>query len=73
MVDTTSRSRYYPGLGDGSLDPAMVDKIRAYAAAHVAAGSRRASDTAIANVLYRVKVRNERLPAVDAWLQTHGG
>ena len=42
MVDTTSRSRYYPGLGYGSLDPAMVSKIKAYAAAHVAAGSRRA-------------------------------
>jgi len=73
MVDTTSRSRYYPGLGYGSLDPAMVGKIKAYAAAHVAAGSRRASDTAIANVQYRIKVRNERLPAVDGWLQKHGG
>jgi aminopeptidase N len=30
MVDTTSRSRYYPSLGYGSLDPAMVGKIKAY-------------------------------------------
>ena len=72
-VDTTSRSRYYPALGDGSLDLAMVDKIKAYAEAHVAASSRRAAGTAIANVIYRVKVRNERLPAVDAWLHKHGG
>lgn len=72
-VDSTSRSRYYPGLAGGSLDPAMVEKIRAYAQAHVAAGSRRAADTAVANVAYRIQVREQRLPAVDAWLARHGG
>ncbi|MBF6023715.1 M1 family metallopeptidase [Lysobacter niastensis] len=72
-VDSTSRSRYYPALANRSLDPSMTGKIRAYADAHVAAGSRRASETAIADVQYRIKVRSERLPAVDAWLQAHGG
>lgn len=71
-VDSTSRSRYYPGLANGSLDAATVEKINAYAKAYVAAGSRRAADTAVANVIYRLKVRNERLPAVDAWLRKHG-
>lgn len=71
-VDSTSRSRYYPGLAGGSLDPAMIEKIRAYAQAHVAAGSRRAADTAVANVAYRIQVREQRLPAVDAWLAKHG-
>ena len=73
VLDTTSRSRYYPRLGSGSLDPAMVAKLRDYADAHVAAGSRRATETAIANVLYRQQVREQRLPAIDAWLATHGG
>jgi aminopeptidase N len=70
-VDTTSASRYYPGLGGNSLDPAMVGKLKAFADQHIAAGSRRATDTAIANIEYRSKVKRERLPEVDAWLATH--
>ena len=72
-VDSSSRSRYFPGLGNSSLDPAMVGKIRAYADAHLAAGARRPAETAIANIVYRSKVRSERLPAVDAWLEKNGG
>ncbi|MFC3813944.1 M1 family metallopeptidase [Lysobacter sp. GCM10012299] len=71
-VDSSSRSRYYPGLANSSLDPAMVGKIQSYAEQHLAAGSRRDANTAVANVIYRVKVRNERLPAVDAWLKKNG-
>lgn len=71
-VDSTSRSRYYPALGNRSLDPAMIGKIRAFADAHIAAGSRRAAETVIANVVYRSKVRKERLPEVDAWLKKNG-
>ncbi len=71
-VDTTSRSRYYPGLAGGSHDPAMVGKLKAYADAHVAASSRRATDSTIVNIEYGIKVRRERLPQVDAWLKKHG-
>ncbi len=71
-VDSSSRSRYYPGLANASLDPAMVGKIQSYAERNLAAGSRRDANTAMANVTYRVKVRNERLPAVDAWLKKNG-
>ncbi|HEY0659877.1 MAG TPA: M1 family metallopeptidase [Lysobacter sp.] len=71
-VDAMSRSRWYPGLGSNSLDPATVTKIKAFADAHIAASSRRAAETAIANIEYRVKVRRERLPSIDAWLQKKG-
>jgi len=71
-VDTTSLSRYYPGLARNSLDPATVDKLKAFAEQYIAASSRRATDTAIANIQYRVKVRKERLPAIDAWLKSNG-
>ncbi|KFN43652.1 M1 family metallopeptidase [Arenimonas oryziterrae] len=70
-VDSTSRSRYYPGLAGGSADPAMIAKIRAYAAANLAEGSRRDAETAVAGITYRIKIRRERLPAVDAWLAKH--
>ncbi|GAB3089747.1 M1 family metallopeptidase [Lysobacter terrae] len=70
-VDTTSLSRYYPRLANNSLDPATIAKLTAFAEHYIAAGSRREFDTAIANIQYRVKVRGERLPAIDAWLQQH--
>jgi len=72
-IDSSSLSRYYPGLGNSSLDAAMVGKIKAYANAHLAAGSRRPAETVIANVQYRIKVRNERLPVISAWLDKNGG
>jgi len=72
-VDTTSLSRYYPRLASNSLDPATVGKLKAFADKYIAASSRRATDTAIANIEYRMKVRNERMPAIDAWLQRHQG
>ena len=73
LVDSTSRSRYYPGVGGGSHDPAMVGKIRAYAEKYIAPTSRRDAETAIAGIQYRVKVRNERIPAILEWLKSHGG
>jgi hypothetical protein len=71
-VDTTSLSRYYPGLASWSLEPATVGKLKAFADKYIAASSHRATDTAIANIEYRIKVRNERLPAIDAWLEKNG-
>jgi aminopeptidase N len=70
-VDNTSLSRYYPRLGGGSADPAMVGKLDAYAKANLPAGARRDVDTAMASIQYRIKVRSERLPAIDAWLASH--
>lgn len=72
-VDSTSSSRYYPALANQSLDPAMVGKLRAYADKYLSAGSRRPTETAIATIEYRTKVKRERLPAIDAWLEKHGG
>ena len=71
-VDSTSRSEYYPGLTSYSLDPATIGKIKAFAKAHIAAGSRRDADAAVSNIVYRIKLRNERLPAIDAWLKRNG-
>lgn len=68
-VDASARSRYYPGLASRSVDPAMIGKIRSYADAHLAASSRRDAETAVARINYRIKVRAERLPAIDARLQ----
>jgi len=73
LVDNSSRSRYYPRLGSASYNPAMVDKINAYANQYLAAGSRRDAETAVASIKYRIMIRNERMPDVDAWLTKNGG
>ena len=72
LVDTTSRARYYPGLGGSANDLAMVDKILAFADKHIAPTSRRPAETAIAGIRTRLKLRAQQLPQVDAWLQEHG-
>ena len=67
-VDATSRSRYVPGLAGSATTPAMIEKVRAYAEAHIAPEARRDADTAIAAITDRIKVRRERMPEIDAWL-----
>ena len=67
-IDATSRSRYFPGLGGRSADPAMVAKLNAYAEQYLAADARGDVKNAIASIQYRIKVRKERLPQIDAWL-----
>jgi len=70
-TDATSRSRFFPGLARRSADPAMVAKLNTYADQHLAADARGDVKTAIASIGYRVKLRKERLPEIDAWLAHH--
>ncbi|MBC7456571.1 MAG: M1 family metallopeptidase [Massilia sp.] len=70
-VDASSRSRYFPRLAAGSSEPATIAKLNDYANAHLAAGARRDADTAIVGIRDRIKVREGRLPMIDAWLATH--
>jgi aminopeptidase N len=63
--------RFYPGLATDSLDAAMIGKLQAYAREHIEPALRRDTDTAIANIEYRRRIHDERLPAIDAWLQAH--
>ncbi|MFT3762600.1 MAG: M1 family metallopeptidase [Pseudoxanthomonas sp.] len=69
LVDSTSRSRYYPALGSGSNDPKMVDKLKDYADKYIAPTSRRDTETAIAGIQNRIKLNAARRPEIDAWLE----
>lgn len=72
FVDSTSSSRYYPMLARNSVNEATIAKIQAFAEKNIAASSRRVSDSVVAGIKYRIQVRKERLPAVDAWLKANG-
>jgi aminopeptidase N len=73
IVDGASRSRYFPGLGGRSADPAMIGKLQAYAKQYLPADAQGDTKTAIASIEYRIKVRSKRLPEIDAWLKQHAG
>ncbi len=71
-VDSSSRTRFIPTLGQASSNPATAEKIKAYAAANLAEGSRKEADKAAASVLNRAKIRQDRLPAITAWVAKNG-
>jgi aminopeptidase N len=73
IVDGASRSRYFPGLGGRSADPAMIGKLQAYAKQYLPADAQGDTKQAIAAIEYRIKVRTKRLPQIDAWLKQHAG
>lgn len=72
LVDSTSRARFYPGLGSSARDLAMVAKINDFAEAHIAPTSRRDAERVVNGIQTRVKLRQQRLPQVDAWLKQQG-
>jgi aminopeptidase N len=72
IVDATSRSRFFPRLATGSADPAMIGKLNAYSEKYLTAETRRDANTAVANIAYRIKIKQDRLPVIDAWLASHG-
>lgn len=69
LVDSTSRARYYPGLGMNSAELATADRIKAYAEQYIAPTSRQAADNAINTIQTRVKLRAASLPQIKAWLK----
>jgi aminopeptidase N len=69
-VDASSRSVYFPGLAATSHESAMIGKVEAYAKANLAPSARRAAETTVANIKDRIRVRTERLRAIDEWLAT---
>jgi aminopeptidase N len=71
-LDATSRSRYYAGIAGKSGERRTLDKLNAYAAAHVEPSARRAVETAAADILDRIRVRERVLPAVAEWLARNG-
>jgi aminopeptidase N len=72
LVDSSSRSRYLPGLAAGSSDPAMIAKLQAFADRNMTPQSRRPADIAIASIRDRVRTREARLPEISRWFEAKG-
>lgn len=72
-VDSASASKFIPGLAKRSADPAMIDKVTAYAEANLPAGSRGEAGKAVASITDRIKARKAALPKITAWAARQGG
>nr|WP_295109582.1 M1 family metallopeptidase [uncultured Caulobacter sp.] len=71
-VDSASRTRFIPGLGAASSNLATAEKIKAWTAANLAEGSRKEGDKAAAAVMNRAQIRQQRMPAITAWVAKAG-
>ncbi len=67
-VDATSRSRFFPGLIASSSDLKLVDKLNAFAEKNIDASARGEVDRVAGSIKNRIRIANERAPAVKAWL-----
>ena len=70
-VDATSRSRYFPGLAAGATNLAVIDKLQAYAKDNLDPSSRGEVERVIGGIKTRLKIREERAPAVKAWVDAN--
>jgi aminopeptidase N len=68
LLDASSRNRYYPYLGAGSNNLAMVQKIKNYADQYIAPDARRDAELAMAYIQTHIKLSATRRPQIDAWL-----
>jgi aminopeptidase N len=71
-VDGSGATRYVAKLAQGSADPAMEGKLKAYAGERLPVGARRPVDEAIAKIRDRISVKQTRMAEVDAWLKKAG-
>ncbi|KSB90850.1 aminopeptidase [Caulobacter vibrioides] len=71
-VDNSARTRFIPSLAKASGKPETAEKLKAWALANLAEGSRKEADKTVSAIEYRAKVRRERLPAITAWVAKAG-
>ncbi|PHY13471.1 aminopeptidase [Caulobacter sp. B11] len=71
-VDASSATKFIPGLARGSADPAMIEKVTAYAAANLPAASRGEAEKSVASITDRIKARKAALPQITAWVAKKG-
>jgi aminopeptidase N len=67
-LEPNARDDFQTRLLSGSIDPAAPDKLLAYVAAHLPASAQRPAAALASQIVYSIKVRNERLAQIDSWL-----
>lgn len=68
FVDGNSRNRYLPRIASASSNSEMIMKLTAYATEHIPPSARGSTNLAISTINEQIKIRKQRLPAIDAWI-----
>jgi aminopeptidase N len=68
ILEPDALDRFAPGLAYGSYDPAMIEKLTAYADKYIAPTARGDVRKAQGAIAYWVKIRRQSLPEIDKWL-----
>ena len=71
ILEPDAHDRFPPQLAGNSFDPAMIDKLKAYAEKYISEGARGDSVKAEATIAYYAKIRARYLPGIDAWLKAN--
>ena len=73
LVEPASQYRYVPRLLSNASDPAVLEKLSAFAAAHIPASADQDTRKTASQVRYLASIRKDRLPEVDRWLSAQAG
>jgi aminopeptidase N len=68
QLEVGNAHQYVAGVSRNSVDLKSIDKLNAFAAAHVPENARQDYVRAIARIRYVAKVRETRIPEVDRWV-----
>jgi aminopeptidase N len=60
---------FIPSLASPSSDPAMIERVRAYAERSLPADARQEADLAMVDIRYRADVKARQLPVLERWVQ----
>jgi aminopeptidase N len=67
-LEADSRNQYAPDIAANAHDAAMIEKLKAFAKAHIPETARGSATKAESAIALAVEVRTRRLPEVDRWL-----
>jgi aminopeptidase N len=68
LIEPTTQARYIPRLASSASELAILDRLTAFAAAHISPGHDLDLRKAVAQIRYAAAIRTERLPEIDLWL-----
>jgi aminopeptidase N len=73
LLEPATRDGYMPRLASAANDVAMIQKLDAFADAHIPAGARQEVRKTDASIRYTAKIKAERLTEANHWIAEHGG
>ena len=71
-LDALQRYNFVPSIGAKSLNPAVLQQLRAFIDQNVPAANRAQVERFYADMEFRLSVRKLQVPEIDKWIQVNG-